>query len=204
MVASLKFPFEFDVARLQSDLALIQPDEWQRHFNTSIYEGDWSGVALRAVPDSRLSIYPDPTATDQFADTEVLTRCAYFREVLAAFQCPLTSARLLRLKARSNIREHRDHKLGFEDGEVRIHVPIVTELAVAFYVAGQRVPLLPGECWYVNVNEPHRVDNASDIDRVHLVIDAVVNDWLAGFFPPEMERARQAQHVRMDYLNVSQ
>jgi hypothetical protein len=193
MVASLKFPFEFDVARLKSDLALIQPDEWQRHFNTSIYEGDWSGVALRAVPDRRLSIYPDPTATDQFTDTEVLTRCAYFREVLAAFQCPLTSARLLRLKARSNIREHRDYKLGFEDGEVRIHVPIVTEPAVAFYVAGQRVPMLPGECWYVNVNEPHRVDNASDIDRVHLVIDAVVNDWLAAFFPVEDVAALAAQ-----------
>jgi mannose-6-phosphate isomerase-like protein (cupin superfamily) len=185
MLASLKFPFEFDVARLQSDLALIQPDEWQRHFNTSIYEGDWSGVALRAVPNSRVSIYPDPMATDNFADTEVLTRCTYFREVLAAFQCPLTSARLLRLKARSNIREHRDYKLGFEDGEVRVHVPIVTEPAVVFTVAGQRVPMLPGECWYVNVNEPHRVDNESDIDRVHLVIDAVVNDWLGAFFPAE-------------------
>ncbi len=185
MLTSLKFPFEFDVARLQADLALIQPDEWQRHFNTSIYEGDWSGVALRAVPDSVLAIYPDPTATDRFEDTAVLARCAYFQKVLAAFQCPLTSGRLLRLKARSNIREHRDYKLGFEDGEVRIHVPIVTEAAVAFYLAGQRVPMLPGECWYVNVNLPHRVDNDSDLDRVHLVIDCVVNDWLAQFFPAD-------------------
>jgi len=204
MLASLKFPFEFDIARLQADLALIQPNEWQRHFNTSIYEGDWSGVALRAVPDSGVSIYPDPTATDRFADTAVLARCAYFQEVLAAFQCPLTSARLLRLQARSSIMEHRDYRLGFEDGEIRVHVPIVTELAVAFYVAGQRVPMTPGECWYVNVNLPHRVDNQSDLDRVHLVIDCVVNDWLASYFPPELEQARQAQLVHMDYLNVSQ
>jgi len=196
MLASLKFPFEFNVVRLQSDLALIQPDEWQRHFNTSIYEGDWSGVALRAVPDSRVSIYPDPTATDNFADTEVLTRCSYFREVLSAFQCPLTSARLLRLKARSNIREHRDYKLGFEDGETRVHVPIMTEPAVAFYVASQRIPMALGECWYVNVNLPHRVDNESDHDRVHLVIDCVVNDWLAAFFPAEDVAALAAsRHV---------
>jgi hypothetical protein len=199
MLASLKFPFEFDVARLQADLALIQPGEWQRHFNTSIYEGDWSGVALRAVPASGVSIYPDPTATDRFTDTAILARCAYFQEVLTAFHCLLTSARLLRLQARSNILEHRDYRLGFEDGEIRVHVPIVTEAAVAFYLAGQRVPMLPGECWYVNVNLPHRVDNQSDLDRVHLVIDCVVNDWLAGFFPPELV---QAQH--MDHLNVSQ
>jgi len=80
----------------------------------------------------------------------------------------------------------------------------VTKAAVAFYLAGQRVPLMPGECWYVNVNLPHRVDNQSDLDRVHLVIDCVVNDWLAGFFPPELEQARQAQSVSMGYLNVSQ
>ena len=193
MIASLKFPFEFDIARLQADLALIQPDEWQKHFNTSIYEGDWSGVALRAVADGHMALYPDPTATDRFADTAVLDRCLYFREVLATFQCPMTSARLLRLKARSNIREHRDYKLGFEDGEARIHVPIVTEPAVAFYVAGERVPMQHGECWYVNVNEPHRVDNESDLDRVHLVIDCVVNDWLAAFFPAEDVAALEAK-----------
>ena len=202
MLASLKFPFEFNVARLQADLALIQPDEWQRHFNTSIYEGDWSGVALRAVPNNPLSIYPDPTATDKFADTEVLERCSYFQEVLAAFQCPMTSARLLQLKARSNIREHRDYRLGFEDGEIRVHVPIVTEPAVAFYVAGERVPMLPGECWYVNVNLPHRVDNESNLDRVHLVIDCVVNDWLAQFFPADDVAALAARRNTGVYQGV--
>jgi hypothetical protein len=196
MLTSLKFPFEFDVARLQADLALIQAAEWQRHFNTSIYEGDWSGVALRAVPDSGLSIYPDPTATDRFTDTTALARCTYFQAVLATFQCPLTSARLLRLKARSNILEHRDYKLGFEDGEIRVHVPIVTEPAVAFYLADERVPMAAGECWYVNVNLPHRVDNQSDRDRVHLVIDCVVNDWLAGFFPlDEVAAMTAARHM---------
>ena len=182
MYTSLKLPFRFDPERLTADLGLIAADEWVAHFNKGIYEGDWSGVALRSVGGQAMQLYPDPTATERFADTETLGRCPYYREVLAAFQCPLTSVRLLRLRAGSSIAEHRDYRLGYEDGEVRLHVPIVTDPGVAFFLAGERVPMAAGECWYLNVNLPHRVENRSRIDRIHLVIDCVVNEWLAKFF----------------------
>src|SRR6185295_14943955 len=110
MVTSIKLPLDLDPNRLKTDLALLQPDEWVPHFNTSYYEGDWSGIALRAVGGRAGQLYPDPTATD-FADTPILARCPYFQEVLATFHCPLTSSRLLKLAARSNIREHKDYNL---------------------------------------------------------------------------------------------
>ncbi len=183
ILATFQFPFHFDPARLKAELEIIQAEEWTPHFNTSIYEGEWSGVALRSITGHALQLYPDPTATGSFSDTELLRRCPYYQEVLATFQCPLTSVRLLKLKARSSIREHRDYKLGFEDGEMRLHVPVVTNPSVAFFVNGQRVLMQEGETWYVDVNLPHRVDNESYTDRIHLVIDCVVNEWLASFLP---------------------
>jgi hypothetical protein len=36
----------------------------------------------------------------------------------------------------------------------------------------------PGECWYLNFDLPHRVQNLGATDRVHLVVDCQVNDWL--------------------------
>jgi hypothetical protein len=183
ILASFQFPFHFDPIRLKAELERIQPEEWTPHFNTNIYEGEWSGVALRSIAGRTLQLYPDPTATGSFADTELLARCPYYQEVLATFHCPLTSVRLLKLKARSNIREHRDYKLGFEDGEMRVHVPVVTNPAIAFFVNGERVLMQEAETWYVNVNLPHRVENESDTDRIHLVIDCVVNEWLASFLP---------------------
>lgn len=66
---------------------------------------------------------------DVLADTPVLARCGYFREVLGAFQCPLTSVRLLKLGAGARIREHRDYRFGFEDGELRIHAAPLTRCA---------------------------------------------------------------------------
>ena len=41
-----------------------------------------------------------------------------------------------------------------------------------------RILMNEGECWYLNVNRPHRVANHGTSDRIHLVIDCVVNDWL--------------------------
>lgn len=182
MIPILKLPFQFDPAALQADLATISADEWVPHFNTSTYEGSWSGVALRSVGGRATQLYPDPTAHGQFADTDVLARCPTFHTVLATLECPLLAARLLRLDPRSHILEHRDYRLGYEDGEVRLHIPVVTHPAVTFFLSGQPVPMQVGECWYLNLNLPHRVDNHSDIARVHLVVDCVVNEWLDSLF----------------------
>jgi hypothetical protein len=181
MIPSFALPFSFSPERLRADLRQIAPGEWIPHFNKPIYEGEWSGVSLRSLKGLP-RLFPTAGDPEACVDTEVMERCPYFREVLATFRCPLTSVRLLKLKARSSIREHSDLKLGYEDGEVRLHVPIVTDPNVAFFVDGRRLPMEVGECWYVNVSLPHRVDNQSDVERVHLVIDCVVDDWLDAYF----------------------
>jgi ribosomal protein S18 acetylase RimI-like enzyme len=175
---ALKLPFRFEAARLRADLARIGPLEFVPHFNNAYYQGDWSAVPLRSIGGRADGIYPDPTAKDAYADTPLLARCPYIREVLAALRCPQQAARLLRLKAGSVIKEHRDHELGFEDGEVRLHIPILTNPEVEFMLNQVRVVMTEGECWYLNVNEPHRVANRGTADRVHLVVDCVVNQWL--------------------------
>ena len=182
MIPLLRLPLAFDPAQLQRDLERVPAATWMAHFNTQVYEGDWSGVALRSVRGAALQLYPDPTATGNFADTDLLAGCPYFKHVLATFHCELESVRLLKLRAGSVIREHRDYRLALEDGVLRIHVPITTNPGVEFYLSGETVVMQPGEAWYLNFNLPHRVENHGDTDRVHLVIDGVVNDWVQDLF----------------------
>lgn len=184
MISTLKFPFAFDAERLKNDLRKFASGDWTPHFNTGYYEGDWSGIALRAAKDAHMQLYPDPSATE-YADTEMLARCSYVPEVLSAFKCETESARFLRLTAGSTIREHRDHKLGFEDGVVRVHIPMQTNAQVEFFLDGKPVEMKEGEAWYLNFNLKHSVVNRSAEDRVHLVIDCILNDWLREFFPTE-------------------
>jgi aspartyl/asparaginyl beta-hydroxylase len=122
-------------------------------------------------------IYSNPTAT-AFGDTPMLADCRYFRAVLDSFACPLQAVRLMRLTAGSIIKEHADHDLCFEQGSVRIHVPIATNEGVIFELNRRRVILEAGSCWYLRLSDPHSVVNRGDTDRVHMVIDATVNEWV--------------------------
>jgi ribosomal protein S18 acetylase RimI-like enzyme len=175
---ALKLPLEFDAASLQSDLARLGTDSYVPHFNQAYYQGDWSAIALRSVGGHAGHIYPDPTAGDTFANTPLLASCPGVTRVLETLHCPQKSVRFLRLKAGSVIKEHSDLELDFEDGEVRLHIPVITNPDVEFILAGSRVVMREGECWYLNVSQPHSVNNRGATDRIHLVVDCVVNDWL--------------------------
>jgi hypothetical protein len=184
-VPSFKLPMAFDAARLRNDLARIRQEEWTPHFNQRQYDGDWSGVALRTTVGAHVPLYPDPAKND-YVDLPVLDRCAYFREVLTTLRCPLRMVRLLKLSAGSNILEHRDFGLCYEEGEVRLHIPIQTNPEVEFVVGGQPAPMREGECWYINFDLPHRIHNRGGNDRIHLVIDCQLDPWLDAMFPKSL------------------
>lgn len=172
-----KLPLSFAAAALQADLALLGTSEWTAHFNTRYFSGDWSGIALRAVEGKTGTIYAD-TSHGSFTDTDLLKQCTSLRQVVESFQCPLRSVRLLKLSAGSVIREHQDYDLGYEAGEVRIHIPVHTNPDVEFFLDGRRIIMGEGECWYLDLHKPHRVQNRGLTDRIHLVIDCQLNDWL--------------------------
>lgn len=173
----IRLPLDLSAGRLREDLARIEPENWVPHFNREYYEGDWSAVPLRSLGGAPRKIYTDPTR-DDFADTAILERCPYIAGVLHGFRCPLRAARFLRLAAGSRIREHTDGYLGFEDGQVRIHVPVATNPQVEFFLDGRQIVMQEGEAWYLNFNLPHRLYNGGATDRVHLVIDCQVNEWI--------------------------
>ena len=180
MVTRACLPLSFDPAPLRSEVETLPADAWVPHFNTDYYDGDWSGVALRSVGGRDQQIYPDPAAAEPFADTPTLGHCPHLADALARFECELLSARLLRLGPGASIREHRDHALGYDDGEIRIHIPLMTNHDVAFIHDGTRVDMSAGEAWYMNLNLLHAVRNESAEARVHLVVDCAVDDWLTG------------------------
>lgn len=49
-----------------------------------------------------------------------------------------------------------------------------------------------GSCWYLNLSLKHSVANESTTNRIHLVIDGIVNNWLKDYFA-------RPQHTRVNY-----
>ena len=181
MTPTLKLPLTFDAKGLQDDLENFAPGDWTPHFNIHYYEGDWSGIALRAPNNSRADLFPDPDAKS-FLDTPALEKCPSVRAVLSAFECDTQSVRFLRLLPGSKIRHHRDYELSLEDGLARVHIPVRTSTEVEFYLDGKRIEMKEGEAWYLNFNLYHSVENHGSDVRIHLVVDCVVNDWFRSFF----------------------
>lgn len=180
----LQLPFAFDSDLLAADLRQLRATPWTGHFVPQNYHGDWSVIPLRGPAGARhpvQMIYSDPAAT-AFEDTPYLAGCPTFRAVLDSFSCPLQAVRLMRLTPGSIIREHSDNDLAFENGHVRFHVPVTTNDGVVFELNRRRVVLEAGSCWYLRLSDPHQVANLGDTDRVHMVIDASVNEWVEATF----------------------
>ncbi|ACL59737.1 aspartyl/asparaginyl beta-hydroxylase domain-containing protein [Methylobacterium nodulans] len=180
----MRLPLRFDAEAMAAECAALGREPWIRHFVTRNYDGDWDVIPLRAPAHAThpaMMIHADPACRD-FADTPFLAACPAIRAALSRLPCPLEAVRLMRLGPGSVIREHRDHDLSFEDGAVRLHVPLVTNPGVDFRLNGLRVVMEPGSAWYLRLSDPHSVRNEGSEARVHLVIDARVDSWLAALF----------------------
>ena len=133
-----------------------------------------------------------------YRDTELLDHCPYIRTVLNFFDCEKLSVRLMRLQQNAIIKTHTDQDMSFEEGEARFHIPVQTNPGVSFFLDEERIPMQEGECWYLNLSRPHRVENTGEEDRIHLVIDCLVNGWvkelLSGQANVTMSTRAQQQH----------
>jgi quercetin dioxygenase-like cupin family protein len=177
----VRLPLRFDAAALAAEARSLAADTWRAHFNAPYHNGGWTGIALRGRDSDPSSLYVGPArgaAAETAIETPVLRQCPALAQALAVLRCPVRAARLLRLAPGGVIDEHRDHDLGFTQGEVRLHVVLTTDPRVEFYVDGERVVMAPGECWYLDLSRPHRVTNHGATDRIHLVLDVGVDAWL--------------------------
>lgn len=167
---------------LQAEVATLLGRDWVDHVNRNDYAGGWDVLPLRCQRE-HLDAHPILQgfaihAGDDWQDLPVLDTCPALRALLGRLQCPLRSARLMRLKAGAHIRPHRDHGLSLEQGQARLHLPIETSDHIRFLVDGRTVPMRAGELWYFNADQVHEVHNPGEHDRINLVIDCVANAWL--------------------------
>ncbi len=109
------------------------------------------------------------------APTPHLGRMPYMQQVLAALGVTVGRTRLMRLSGQAEVTEHADAGYYWVE-RVRVHVPISTQPTVRFHCGGSDVNMAAGECWIFDTWRQHRVINAQDDQRIHLVCDTVGGD----------------------------
>lgn len=182
LVRRIKFPITFDTELLKTDVQKVLKQNWVNHYNTNDYSGKWTSIALMSQGGKSDAIYAFPNTTEPIINTEIMDSCDYFKTILDGFLFDKTAVRLLQLAVGSEIKPHSDHCLGYEDGAFRLHIPIITNSEVEFILDGNRIIMNEGECWYIDANFIHSVANKGNIDRIHLVIDGIRNEWTDKLF----------------------
>lgn len=170
-------------------------------------DGSWGAVSLRGFwpEDPTRGVKPAEMSkawkAEHLADLD--RSCDW--TTLAA-RCPATVAavesipwitgmervRLLRMAGRDGkggkLARHTDitdRNSGTEPGQiVRFHLPLVTDPAIKMTVweldgTTRSIHLSPWRLWYLDARKPHAVANPTGVDRIHLVVDAVVTEQVA-------------------------
>lgn len=158
----LKLPWRFDPAVLRSEVAGLPDDFWLGH--PSGLPGN-SAVPLVSVNGEMNHAFDGSMKA-----TEALVASSYLKEAVSSFNEVVARSRLMRLEPGAEVAEHVDFNYHWVS-RVRIHVPIITDPGVVFYCGDESVHMGAGESWLFDSWRRHRVVNASNVRRVHLVID---------------------------------
>jgi len=176
----IKLPFTFDVAKMHEECKALQLNQFEYY----------DVIPLRSPAHLVDTSLPFPPPADDFADgtwtdwldTNELKKSPYLMSIVDGFRenIDVTLVRLLRLSAGAIVKEHTDPTLALEieKSVIRLTIPIVKHELVDFYLNGSIVPMKPGECWYLRLTDPHKIENNSPIERINLTIDMRPNDWI--------------------------
>ena len=164
-VPFIQLPFLVDVPRLAAEICVFGEDAWRPH--PLGYAGN-SALALIAVDgDPHSDAFVGP-----MRPTPHLERCPYIRQVLGEIGAVWGRTRLMRLSGQAEVEPHVDINYYWHE-RVRVHMPIHTKPSVRFICGDDEINMAAGECWIFDTWRMHRVVNADDDQRIHLVADTV-------------------------------
>lgn len=176
-------PFKFNSTKMLKEFEDLK----LQHLTKYEY---YDTIPLRAPAHTVDKSLPFPPPADDYADgswtdwldTTELKESPYLTSIVNTFKkhTKVTLVRLLRLAPGAVVKEHNDPTLALEieKSVVRLTVPILVNDDVTFYLNNTPVGMQPGECWYLKLNDPHKITNYGKTERVNLTIDMIPNNWL--------------------------
>lgn len=175
---------DVDIEPLKSKLEKIPERAWHQSGREERYEVHKQTQALRLIYDEDFR-HSNPTRHalyDEFRKelAPILNRITdYFGE--DGFIVRVIFARLA---GHGEISPHSDGLYSLLKCH-RVHLPIVTNDDVIFWVGGEAKRMRAGELWEINNATLHAVYNRADAARIHLIVDWVPNSTVR----PEDRRA---------------
>lgn len=188
---TFKFNQEFDVAKLQAETKALFEKYVAGEQQGRYHKGGWVGISLHAANGD----YKETRLLEgvEYQKTEALQIAPYIESIIDSFNCDKHRIRLMTLESGKDIFWHIDDGDSLDEVTVRLHIPVITNEKVLFQISHENCNWRAGEFWYGDFSFPHRLYNGWDQDRVHLILDLVVNEKIEAMFPAEFVAQRAAR-----------
>lgn len=204
----VKLKKTYNTDKLKQELAIITAGGWKRQnpyfadnvpgINTTVYhDGGWSVLSLRSLDGDDERTDPGGPNFREYKYTDYLDKAPYLRSILADFGDAVRTVRLSRMAEHQTINSHSDTFIGFQYGQLRLHIPIITNKNVTMFVGDESSFWDEGELWFADFARRHKVHNGGDEARVHLIIDVYLTDYVLSLFPEEVRSGFDPQAMLM-------
>lgn len=168
---NFRFVGYYDTAKIQNTINSLSPSSWNaftyRQDNIIGHQDTLTiPILFNELPQARKIA---PKFYEQFA--EHLRDIENYLSSIGQHS-NIRRANLVLLKAGKSIGRHKDATELLQVTR-RFHLPVRTHPSCTFEVDGEEMHIPMGDIWEINnTGKPHSVKNASEMDRVHLIIDA--------------------------------
>ena len=194
----------FDVGSIKEKIERIPQAKWLESGREQRYEVHSDTHTLFCI-HSKGPKYTEPEIYEAYHELQDELRplvnhiAAFYQD--NGFVASLIFAKLL---AGGKIPRHADRGYSLLQAH-RVHVPIVTNDRIIFFINGEEKIMQVGEVWEINNKLVHMVENQSDEDRIHLIVDWMPNP--AGrprqeLFVPDSANQSQDQYSNAETLNT--
>jgi len=189
---NFRFLKNLDVEKLINYIHLLQDEHWEKQVllgqKYSTHKNS-NAIIITKVDSSCIDPYVPFNATFAIENQDLIDLVMpIVNEVVDLYDGKYGRIWLAKLPAGKMIPLHNDgfdffKKNKFSDyyylqSVYRVHIPLVTNEKVIFTVNNEKKHLRVGEAWDMNQRPLHTVENNSDKDRIHLVIDVLPYKWL--------------------------
>lgn len=188
---------------VESIKSILSDYDFKNHYSNYNKNKSWSALSVRGYSEDIYFIEkPKEMLTSKkfgakyqgkeyvLQNTSLFNKIPVIQNILDDIfpNCEFDRIRFMKLDAgNGELKRHTDQSdpdSGLENGKVaRFHIPIITNENVEFSSwdwDGNKIIFNPavGEMFYLDTTKPHTVFNGGDTDRIHLVIDVFVNEYV--------------------------
>lgn len=173
---------KYDISCIKSDIEKFESewlldtsrqDQSVTHKQTNMYQirfMDYYWLPGQPIISTDINKMPSKEAHKQLLDI--------FNDIEKRYDGKVVRVEIIKMLKNSKIRKHND------SGEMlnvtrRCHIPIITNDNVFFTVLENTINMKEGICYEINNGMPHSVENKSNLDRVHIIIDIMPNQYYA-------------------------